>query len=67
MKTNPFRELVNKLQQIRKEPLSKDQVEKINSVLEENKKDENGKVSIENDQRKIARPDDSFRDGVEIQ
>jgi hypothetical protein len=67
MKTNPFRELVNKLQQIRKEPLSKEQVEKINSVLEENKKDENGKDSFENDKRKIARPDNSANDGVEIQ
>ena len=67
MKTNPFRELVNKLQQIRKEPISKEQVEKINSILEENKKDENGKDSFENDKRKIARPDNSSNDGVEIQ
>ncbi len=38
---NPFRELVNKLQQIRKESLTKEQINKVNTILKKTKQAEN--------------------------
>jgi hypothetical protein len=54
----PFRDLVNKLHIIRKEPLTKEQVNKINIILEKTKQDEETITSREIDKRKIAHPAD---------
>ena len=63
----PFRDLVNKLQQIKKEPLTKEKIIKINTILEKTKQDEEKIGPYEIDKRKIALPSDSVQSGITIQ
>ena len=63
----PFRDLVNKLHQIKKEPLTKEKISKINTILEKTKQDEEKIGSYEIDKRKIALPSDSVQNGITIQ
>lgn len=54
-KKTPFRDLVNTLKEIREKPLSEEEVEKINSIIENDNDDFENADSI----KKIAKPSEN--------